>query len=316
MKKYPFKFLDSYTRDDKDIYFGREEESEQLYEMAFQTNILLIFGPVGTGKTSLIQCGLAQRFETHDWLALSVRRNKNLNESLWTVLAKAAKDTSGKDILYDKEHIADPAGLEKLFKSIYLNTFKPLYLIFDQFEELYILGNKADNEEKLFINAVREILRSAYPVKMIFSIREEYLGHLVHFEKEVPELFHKKLRVEPMGLRKVKEVIMNATAAPHSNVSLKAGEEHEICSAIFDKVKIQDRVLTIQLPYLQVFLDKLYNEVKDKVPVVSDVTFSLEAIWQMGNMKDVLRGLVRSGGLCRSPAGGQPGARRPQRARP
>jgi hypothetical protein len=25
-KKYPFKFLDAYTRDDRDLFFGRNEE--------------------------------------------------------------------------------------------------------------------------------------------------------------------------------------------------------------------------------------------------------------------------------------------------
>ena len=59
MKKYPFKFLDSYNQKDKDIFFGRDEEIEALYEMVFQTPILLIYGASGTGKTSLIQCGLA-----------------------------------------------------------------------------------------------------------------------------------------------------------------------------------------------------------------------------------------------------------------
>ena len=32
MKKYPFKFLDSYSREDADIFFGREKETEALYD--------------------------------------------------------------------------------------------------------------------------------------------------------------------------------------------------------------------------------------------------------------------------------------------
>jgi Cdc6-like AAA superfamily ATPase len=70
MKKYPLKFLDSYTKADTDIFFGRNEEVDALYEMIFQTDILLLYGASGTGKTSLIQCGLASRFESHDWLDL------------------------------------------------------------------------------------------------------------------------------------------------------------------------------------------------------------------------------------------------------
>ena len=91
-KIYPFKFLDSYQREDKDFFFGRNEEIESLYQMIFQTKILLIYGTSGTGKTSLIQCGLANKFHTYDWLALPVRRGSNLISSLDKVLCDASDD--------------------------------------------------------------------------------------------------------------------------------------------------------------------------------------------------------------------------------
>jgi energy-coupling factor transporter ATP-binding protein EcfA2 len=91
MKRYPFKFLDAYTRDDRDIFFGREEEVETLYQMVFQTDLLLVYGASGTGKTSLIMCGLAGRFKPYEWLALFVRRGNNINESL----QKALDDAGG-----------------------------------------------------------------------------------------------------------------------------------------------------------------------------------------------------------------------------
>lgn len=45
----PFKFLDSFTKDDKDIYFGREREVEELYARIFQGKLLLVYGLSGTG---------------------------------------------------------------------------------------------------------------------------------------------------------------------------------------------------------------------------------------------------------------------------
>jgi len=88
-KKYPFKFLDAYTREDADIFFGREAEVDALYEMVFQTDLLLVYGASGTGKTSLIQCGLASKFQSHDWLALNIRRGSDLNEALEKALVQA-----------------------------------------------------------------------------------------------------------------------------------------------------------------------------------------------------------------------------------
>ena len=91
-KIYPFKFLNSYQREDKDFFFGRTEEIEEQYQMIFQTPVLLIYGTSGTGKTSLIQCGLANKFRSYDWLALYIRRGSNLIASLDKTLCDASDD--------------------------------------------------------------------------------------------------------------------------------------------------------------------------------------------------------------------------------
>ncbi len=265
-KIYPFKFLDSYTKDDTEIFFGRADEIDALYKMLFQTNILLVYGASGTGKTSLIECGLASRFQSYDWLALNIRRGNNINDSFEKELISKAgnKAIEGKDKLLrtnenNNGQSLEVSDLKHLFEAIYLKFFRPVYLIFDQFEELFILGNKKEQDE--FIKTVQDILTiEKQPVKMIFSIREEYLGHLDKFEKAVPQMLQKKLRVEPMNLEKVSQVIEGATKLENSNVSLQAGEESAITEGIFDKLKGGQKSLTIELPYLQVFLDKLYME--------------------------------------------------------
>lgn len=285
MKKYPFKFLDSYTRSDKDIYFGRQEESSQLYEMIFQSRILLIFGPIGTGKTSLIQCGLAQKIESHDYLELLIRRNTDINESLVETLLKAVEETNldSDSEMYKLESNEPP--LHNHIKNIYLNTFRPIFLIFDQFEELFVLGG--EEEEKKFITTIKLLLEIEYPLKFIFCIREEYLGYLINFEKEIPELFHKKLRIEPMGFQKIKDVIISATSIQDSALILKHGQETLICQAVFDKLKTKEKSINIQLPYLQVFLEKLYRS--ELTTGKEIVTLTPELINHVGNLGDILQ---------------------------
>ena len=67
MNEFRFKFLDSYTKEDKDIFFGRNNDIEVLYEKIFQTNLLIIYGATGVGKSSLIQCGLVNKLEPTGW---------------------------------------------------------------------------------------------------------------------------------------------------------------------------------------------------------------------------------------------------------
>jgi len=300
-KRYPFKFLDAYTREDNDIFFGRSEEIDALYEMVFQTDLLLVYGASGTGKTSLIQCGLASKFQSHDWLPLLIRRGGNLNASFEKAMQEAgggsaaeagtaAPDWLDEDLSGDKAIATVTTTLPPLarqFRAVYLRHFKPLYLIFDQFEELYILGDKAEQEQ--FIGTVRDILRMEQPVKVIIAIREEYLGYLYDFERAVPELLRKKLRVEPMNLDKVTSVIRGVGALPQSNVRLQAGEEDAIAEGIFEKIRDNEKTLSIQLPYLQVFLDKLYLQTAKDETRQADAVFTRTTLDKMGDIGDVLR---------------------------
>lgn len=180
--------------------------------------------------------------------------------------------------------------LKAKIEAVYLNTFRPIYLIFDQFEELYILGSK--DEQSLFINTVKELLTVEQLLKIIFSIREEYLGYLYEFEKEVPELLRKKLRVEPMNLDKVSSVLLSINSLAQSLIRLEQGREKEIVEQIFEKVKDKERSNTIQLPYLQVFLDKLYLKITQDEKRKASVTFTLDALMQMGNIDNVLRAFL------------------------
>lgn len=297
-KRYPFKFLNSYGKTDTDIFFGRDPEIEALYQMTFQSDILLVYGASGTGKTSLINCGLASRFQVHDWLALNIRRGHDLNAALQQKLDEAVSgpDSEAADLdlswLDEDEDSAAESGsaLSQQLQTIYRQYFRPIYLVFDQFEELYVLGSKAEQVE--FIRNVQEIQSVEHPVKMIFVIREEYLGHLFEFERSVPQLLRKKLRVEPMNLDKVGQVVRGAAELERSNIRLQAGEETAIIEGIFEKIKGKEQTLAIQLPYLQVFLDKLYLHITRDESQEADALFTIQALSEIGDIGDVLRSFL------------------------
>jgi WD40 repeat protein len=299
MKKYPFKFLNSYSKEDKGIFFGRDEEINALYELVFQSPIVIVYGTSGTGKTSLINCGLAGKFQPHDWLPLMVRRGNNINDSLEKVLLDAGGNTSAFTAASNwlDEWSDDPGSVTtdlspagKSIKALFQKTFKPVYLIFDQFEELYVLGTKA--EQELFIRTIKEFLSIQQPLKIILSIREEFLGYLYEFEKEVPQLLNKKLRVESMNLDKVKDVIRGINDYDLSMVKIEKDETNAFTEEIFERLKGKEKTLTIQLPYLQVFLDKLYTIKTNDENHQTDATFSMEDLKKIGDIDDVLQNFL------------------------
>lgn len=344
--KYPFKFLDAYNHKDKEIFFGREEEIEAMYKMVFQTNLMLVYGASGTGKTSLIRCGLANKFTSSQWLDLYVRREGDINKSLLENIKKRIPERQTETVEDEddwfeelieeaKEDIEEiefdetnefeteeeyQAYLEKirkqkerkaaekeaeslLFESenpiaealneLYLATFTPIYLILDQFEEIYTLGNR--EEQVQIIETIKELIQLQLPVKIIISIREEYLIKLYELEKEIPQLRDKRLRIEPMNIGKAESVILNATnheltnekPNKNANVFLQKGEEKAIAEAVIDKIREDD--VDIQLPYLQAFMDRLYIEATgESIGRTTSAILTLEMVNKLGEIGDVL----------------------------
>lgn len=250
----PFKFLDSYTREDREIFFGRDREIEEMYQKVFEGKTLLVYGISGTGKTSLINCGLANKFEDSDWLPVTVRRGRNILDSLATELQKVSvtklkQDSPPGQGEYPMTEASRGEGVVKLLKSLYLDHFKPIYLIFDQFEELFIFGDREEREQ--FIRVVKAIVESDVQCKFIFSIREEYLASVTEFELTITDFLANRMRVEKMTRQHAVEVIEGPCQVHGIEV------EEGFSEALLNKLNPESN--EVELTYLQVFLDKVFR---------------------------------------------------------
>ncbi|MFT5602622.1 MAG: hypothetical protein ACI9N1_002881 [Flavobacteriales bacterium] len=238
MSTSPFKFLDSFSKEDKDIFFGRDNEIESLYHKIFESKILLVYGVSGTGKSSLIHCGLANKFDDADWLPINIRRGANMIDSISQALEKNAMTK-----LKSKDSIV------KQLQSLYLDHFKPIYLVFDQFEELFIFGSKSEKEE--FILQVKEVVESDIQCRFIFVIREEYLANITDFEREIPSFLENRVRIEKMSIANAKQAIEGPCRV--HNIPLEEGFSDDLLARLSQKTG------EVELTYLQVYLDKVFR---------------------------------------------------------
>lgn len=281
MQDSPFKFLDAYQKEEKDIFFGREQETEILYQMTFDTRLLLVYGASGTGKTSLVQAGLANKFSPTRWKDIFIRRSGNINHSLKAALNEELDKAGGKK--REEKFDAFPA-LEKLHR----RTLKPLYLIFDQFEELFVLSQEKEEEEQFFL-FIEEVLESSLPCKIILVMREEFLANLWPFEQRLPSLFNHRFRVERMRESQIKEVIQKTLKRFEEKGDIKVGEGEleSIAQSIFTRLGGGDNKAEIELTYLQVYLDRLYQKAREETKARPPVfTFALAN--SMGDIEDVI----------------------------
>lgn len=243
----PFKFLDAYTAADKEIFFGRDDEIDILYNLINRNRLVLVYGPSGTGKTSLLQCGLGNRFDETDWLPLLIRRGTNMLSSLQQALTDQWDEALDGNYWEQEEN-----PLPEIIQDIFEEKLRPIYLIFDQLEEIFVLGSEL--ERQVFTQSVADIYHAKLPCRLLFIIREEYLAHLYVFEKHIPALFDRRLRVEPMNIQKAKEVILQS--CHQFNIELEDPE-----NGPFEIIKkVSSGSAGVALPYLQVYLDRLYQD--------------------------------------------------------
>lgn len=284
----PFKFLDAYDREDKEKFFGREKETAQLYNAVFASNITLLYGLSGTGKTSLVNCGLGNKFYDTDWLPIFIRRGTDINASLH-------KELKAK-LLSDPGENFDSLTISEKIHKLYQDHYKPIYLIFDQFEEIFTIRKRADGlsaqqleteaelERTSFYQSIASLQKSGQQAKIILIMREEWLGHLDQFERYVPSLQENRLRVEKMTDPNVYRVI--AGTCRYAGIPVETPGV-----TILNIIKnLHDKDNRVDLTNLQVYLDKLYREAAERVAEKKSdsIYFDPALVQEVGKIDNVI----------------------------
>ncbi|MCB9267871.1 MAG: ATP-binding protein [Lewinellaceae bacterium] len=290
--KSPFKFLDAYEKEDAEAFFGRDKEVEAIYKLCCETKLLVVYGYSGTGKTSVIKCGLANKFDETEWEALLVRKGNHILESTELALLQRLEQEGGDWKLWDPYHPKaenHTAYLLKLIEELYYDLYVPVYLIFDQFEELFIEGKR--KERNTFFDFVRLTIDSALPCRILMVMREEFIGSLWNHERTVPELKDFRYRIEYMAHQSIQEEVVYKTLSYfEANQKLKADDKALLSKAITRELAQMGR--NIELTYLQVLLDRFYKEEAKRTPGGQAVSLKMATLAAIGNIEDVIKAFL------------------------
>ncbi|MBE7169150.1 MAG: hypothetical protein INR73_01075 [Williamsia sp.] len=280
--KSPFQLLAAYSEGDRDKFFGRDTEIALLYQYVQEANAVLIYGESGTGKTSLVQCGLINETKHFNWTSITVRRiEDDINRSLFSRLREHA-DPGGSEA-------GEDAGVTGLLQEVFLHNFQPILLIFDQFEELFIFGKPA--ERAAFIKNIEEIFQLRIPWKMVFAMREDSIASLTEFDDRLPHLFKKRMRVELMNRAKCREVITRSCerfAIGLEPLHTADGPEGDTPDKIIEAVSNANGL--VHPPYLQIFLDTLWKEARSQQP--DPIVINEAVVEKVGGIGNVLKAFL------------------------
>jgi WD40 repeat protein len=207
-------------------------------------------------------------------LPVMIRRGGNIIESMSAGIRNAS-------LTLQQNRFFNPVDFKKAVRSLYLDYYKPVFFIFDQFEELFIFGDKEERKE--FIQIIKLLIDSDLQCRFIFVIREEYMAGVTEFEKYIPDFFNNRVRIEKMSHLNALEAINGPCKA------FKIILEEGFAEALLEKLSPGSE--DVDLTYLQVFLDKVFRLAQDKKEagkVIEHVSFNIQLLENTGNVSDLL----------------------------
>ena len=193
----PYKGLLAFQETDGDRFFGRELEIDQLWEkfrslheQADAVRILPIYGPSGSGKSSLARAGLIPELARRPLpgsdrarVAVLVPSNRPL-EALAMVLARVAtndpvpaeKSEEFERLLKRQSEAGEYEGLRRIANALPEIAFKPLIVLVDQLEEVFTLCEDPGEREAFIGNLLCAAAESSNRVSAIVTLRSDFLG--------------------------------------------------------------------------------------------------------------------------------------------
>ncbi len=162
----PYPGLVAFGPQDASLFFGRDQESDDISRRIRQQNFLLIVGPSGSGKSSLISAGILPRLA---------------DEGRWLVRVQRP-DAGALDWLTGTSGPAEaPASADQLRRSVdaLLRTAPGadrLLLFFDQAETIFLLPSKQAPARFL---AVVDLLRRVDTCVVVLAMRADFYADLM-----------------------------------------------------------------------------------------------------------------------------------------
>jgi len=205
----PYKSLQAFQETDADRFFGRETEIQilwkklrSLYGNESSQRLLPIYGPSGSGKSSLARAGLIPELARHPLsgydqarVAVLVPGNRPL-EALATVLARIAtndptpaeKSQEFERVLRRTSDSGNYDGLRRIANTLPDITISPLIVLVDQFEEVYTLCETQDERDAFIANLLCAASDRARCVSVIVTLRSDFLGQIQQ-DSQLNQLF-------------------------------------------------------------------------------------------------------------------------------
>ena len=234
--------LESYTEANAGVFHGRSRESEDLLRFVKRDVLTVVFGPSGTGKTSLLRAGLFPLLRQEGFLPVHIRLDHGVHAASYSAQVRSHLQQACSQQGVEEAELSRPltgSQDETLWEYLHRTEFwdrrnravTPL-LAFDQFEELFTVGAAHGGQER-FLTEMADVIENYLPAgirtrleskeklpfpyaeakyKIVVILREEWVPRLDGLRKSIPSIMHNRFPLARMNGAQALEAVMGPGA--------------------------------------------------------------------------------------------------------
>ncbi len=222
----PYKGMAAFQPEDAGLFFGRDELIDTLIARMHDHPVLVIGGPSGSGKSSLLRAGLIPRLQ----------RGAIAGSQQWNVaLFNPGSDAVG-ELIHQLTRLR-PESTERLRRSDlphggrrFLDDGPAAFLAIDQFEELFTLNSHRADQE-LFLDTLAAMTESVHSrIRVAVALRADFYGTCAGHPWLADRINEAQVLVGPLSRSELREAIV--TPAQRAGLHVEDGLADTIVSDV------------------------------------------------------------------------------------
>ncbi|MBK8986367.1 MAG: hypothetical protein IPM39_09840 [Chloroflexi bacterium] len=172
-RENPYKALLDYKLEDAPFFYGRSQAVRVMWQKMGNGRLTILHSESGSGKTSLLQAGLASRLLANGCFPLYLRPYRQSPDQF--IKKEFLPDYAAQPEL--RRFRDDQMSLKGfLERTAYYLGGRQIYIFLDQFEEFFT--EQSPEMQRAFAGQLQECVESDLPVRWVLSLRKEYFSDL------------------------------------------------------------------------------------------------------------------------------------------
>ena len=237
------------------LFFGRATEAEALLHKILVEDLVVLYSRSGLGKTSLLNAGILAPLRERGFFPMICRvyvgngfQQSDPLESIYLSIEQSIAKGLNQGIV-SEYHPGNKTTLWEYFKTLVIWSADDIlltpFLILDQFEELFTLCQREKRQD--FAEQLGDLVRGSIPkslraqylqptagksmfpyseappkVKILISLREDYLGRLAELAQDLPAIRRSEFRLTPLQRENAEEAIVKPAELDERQIAAAA----------------------------------------------------------------------------------------------